>query len=114
MANKLSPHGKTVVEGSVSCGTLRTPDLLRAFASELEAIKPFGEKDLIARARHAADMVDQNDQALNPTEHHDLVAAEALVDLRDVLESAAPEGMYFGTTEGDGSDFGFWRETEED
>lgn len=33
--------------------------------------------------------------------------------LWDVLNNYAPEGYYFGSTEGDGSDFGFWKFTEE-
>lgn len=33
--------------------------------------------------------------------------------LWDVLNSYAPEGYYFGSTDGDGSDYGFWKLTEE-
>jgi hypothetical protein len=45
----------------------------------------------------------------------DLAAQEVLLDLKDELARLAePHGFYFGTLEGDGSDFGFWRmETEE-
>lgn len=31
-------------------------------------------------------------------------------DLTDILERYAPEGYYFGTHPGDGSDFGYWRD----
>jgi hypothetical protein len=34
--------------------------------------------------------------------------------LWDVLNMYAPEGYYFGCTEGDGSDFGYWKFEEED
>lgn len=32
-----------------------------------------------------------------------------LLELNNILESYAPEGYYFGTHIGDGSDFGFWK-----
>jgi len=31
-----------------------------------------------------------------------------LEEVREKLEESAPEGTYFGTLEGDGTDFGFW------
>lgn len=37
-----------------------------------------------------------------------------LIDVMDALELYAPEGYYFGCTEGDGSDFGYWKFEEED
>src|SRR5690606_18831625 len=34
-------------------------------------------------------------------------------ELWDVLNDYAPDGYYFGNTEGDGSDFGYWKIEEE-
>lgn len=106
MPNKLSPHGKTIVEGSVSWGTLRTQDLLRRFASELEEIKPFGEHGLLNEARTCADDLEAGRPCAD--------AQEVLSEVMDVLNSAAPDGMYFGATEGDGSDYGFWSTNDEE
>ena len=40
-------------------------------------------------------------------------AAYLLEELFYTLESYAPDGYYFGCTEGDASDFGFWEVEEE-
>jgi hypothetical protein len=40
-------------------------------------------------------------------------AYSLLQELFDILESYAPEGFYFGSHPGDGSDFGFWEMEEE-
>lgn len=39
-------------------------------------------------------------------------AAFFLEDLVDTLENYAPEGYYFGSHPGDGSDYGYWRNTK--
>lgn len=40
-------------------------------------------------------------------------AQEFLVELFIILDDYAPEGYYFGATEGDGSDYGYWTFKEE-
>jgi len=37
---------------------------------------------------------------------------EYTVELIDMLDDAAPQGYYFGTHEGDGACFGFWKADE--
>lgn len=37
---------------------------------------------------------------------------DVLTELGDEISALAPEGLYFGANEGDGSDFGFWPEFE--
>lgn len=39
-------------------------------------------------------------------------ASQIVSDMFDALEAVAPEGYYFGSTEGDGSDFGFWSDPD--
>lgn len=95
------------VEGSISWGTLRQQDLLRAFADEIEAHMPFNGARMCSEAREIADTLDSVD--LPDTEISEQ-AAQMLESMTDQLnEIAAPHGLYFGTCEGDGSDFGFWR-----
>lgn len=75
---------------SVSHGTHRTEDLLMAFY-------PFLPEKL-----------HQEIDALNGDfdgEDVEYILEEAFEE----MIKAAPEGFYFGTLEGDGSDFGFWR-----
>ena len=103
MSNKSSPHGGFISEGTVSHGTLRTQDLLRAFADEYERVLPFNSLARVMEARQIADAIDSNHE--NDNEY----ASAAVTELHDALnEIASREGLYFGNTEGDGSDFGYW------
>lgn len=111
MPNKSSPHGAAICEGTVSHGTLRTQDLLRTFASELERYMPFNGAKLASEAREAADAIDANPDG----QVADMTGADILSELIEQLDTiAGREGFYFGTLEGDGADFGFWRIESED
>jgi len=78
--------------GTISFGTLRTEDLIRAFAGALDQ----GSK-LANRA-----------SKFDPKAASDDEAMWLLEDLKNALEETAPPYCYFGAVEGDGSDFGFW------
>ena len=110
MPNKTSQHGKPIAEGSVSWGTLRTQDLLRAFAQELVEIKPFGGSFMLSEeAKGLANAIDAGEEGAEEA------GAEVLADLFDSLQTIAErEGMIFGAHESDGADFGFWRIDDED
>lgn len=101
--------------GSISCGTLRTQDLLRAFADELERLSGGAEvivapynSCVIADAREWASRLDAED--VSPSD--ELEAQEILGDIANELDKRAPAFCYFGAAEGDGADFGFWAEEE--
>ena len=86
--------------GSVSSGTLRTEDLLEAFAWELSYL--LGD-DMTRSQRNLLAASANVDLETNQGE------GDALVDeLIDALRDLAPPLCYFGTLEGDGADFGFW------
>lgn len=89
--------------GSVSHGTARTPDLLRAFADTLAYYRGRGNDRLIKDARELADCIDASDDIEYEQEGLDIV-----IELSDKLNEIAPDYVYFGSHEGDGSDFGFW------
>ncbi len=113
MANKSSPHGGFISEGTVSHGTLRTQDLLRSFADEYQRVLPFNGYSIAYDARETADIVDR------PTAYQPqgfaCLAYEVLFNLIDALdEIARREGLIFGAHEGDGSDFGYWSIESED
>jgi len=84
--------------GSISEGTLRTEDLIVAFTEELaELDREEGTyRRLIAEANSLKDY---------DTEEASMLLNE---DLFDALNDYALPYTYFGTHEGDGSDFGFW------
>lgn len=81
----------------ISEGTLRNEDLIPRFADELERRAPplRSYSELIAEARA---LTDYNSDDAN----------EIIMALHYALDDVAPEGMYFGTHEGDGACFGFW------
>lgn len=97
-------HTPTI--GTISHGTLRTEDLLAAFANELRMIEP--NASLVAEADAVA--------LLHSFGWLDIMgsreAGELVEDLIEALNALAPAYCYFGTTEGDGSDFGFWPDME--
>lgn len=88
--------------GTVIHGTLRSDDLLRAFANELEAIAADGYARLIGEARSMAAEIE-----VESFDDGDVIA-DMLTSLIDALDYHAPDGYYFGAHEGDGSDFGYW------
>lgn len=115
-------HIKTASLGSISHGTLKTEDLLSAFLSEMEwqmgrngeyfaAPENFGERDKMAGLiGDAQDCFNDEDEIAEDKQDE---ADELVNELQDALGAFAPPYCYFGTHEGDGSDFGFWPFTAE-
>ena len=99
--------------GTLIHGTLRTQDLLQAFADELDRLR-----DRTDPTNSDADAVTDAYELLNGgvTDSDDAATTmqEALYAVEARLELYAPDGYYFGAIEGDGSDFGFWTDEEED
>jgi hypothetical protein len=100
--------------GSISHGTLRPEDLIPTFSRELrwlvkansEARGRFGTQ--YTYTEREANLVALCDEA-DAIENFDSdTAHEVLEQLFDALDAYAPPYCYFGATEGDGSDFGFW------
>jgi hypothetical protein len=99
--------------GTISHGTLRAQDLLRSFAEAYEQYckgEEWFQSDLKKVANRFADYLDKHDG------HHREIPEKVIGQIHDVLNSliddldyiAAEHGLYFGHTEGDASDFGFW------
>lgn len=87
--------------GSISHGTLNPEHLVPAFADELAAL---AKRDRNGSRRSAS--------LLAVSEARALPAAEALEALANQLDGYSPPYAYFGSLEGDGSDFGFWPSIE--
>ena len=88
--------------GTVIHATLRTEDLLDAFAGELEYQC---DRNKGMTGNGARRELVKNARRVNP-ETED--AEYTVNDLFDSLDEFAPAYSYFGSVEGDGSDFGFW------
>jgi len=111
--------------GSVSSGTHRPEDLIKAFSDELAAIKVSTPK-LVHEARSwLATAVDwQSTVWDSQPEVQDLCDDELgnywldrghglVQELFESLNNLAPEGFYFGIHHGDGADLGWWRDDSE-
>lgn len=88
--------------GSISHGTLRTPDLVNAFAWELDYL---GARPLLTAKAFA--WIEEGSE-IGDGDEWDERGAYILQELFEALEEQAPPYCYFGALEGDGSDFGFW------
>lgn len=90
---------KYAPEGSIIHGTYRNADLLKAFSDALELLS----ERIDTEPKHA--LLIKESRECDPDSYD---ANEIIVELSDTLNSYAAPGMYFGSHEGDGSDFGFW------
>ena len=99
--------------GTVSSGTLRTEDLLPAFADKLRELAP-GALRKIYMPDVAKDFAFDMGEWVAHVLSDDDKAAEVLDELDRALNDVAPAEYYFGTLEGDGAHFGFWRIAEDD
>jgi hypothetical protein len=96
--------------GSVSSGTMRTEDLIPAFAWELNYYlkrqpKSFKRAEYRKLIREAEKI--EKEETFDTEE-----AGYTLEELFEALETFAPPYCYFGAHEGDGSDYGFWPSIE--
>lgn len=112
------PLPEGITEGTVSHGTLRTVDLISMFATELTKLAP--ELALLTGNRAEIDLAHQMSGTRSDYEYVEAVGNGStskgyevtgwLIDeLLDALNTHSPDGWYFGNSEGDGSDFGWWR-----
>jgi hypothetical protein len=88
--------------GSVSHGTMRNIDLIDRFSGVLAVL------DQQTATALAVKYVIPDTSAFQKDNFENELASEYVYELFDALDACAPEGMYFGAHEGDGSDYGFW------
>ena len=92
-----------IITGSISHGTMREEDLIPVFLDALKELSP-------ARAERLrdeyADTLAHLEAFLEP--HNVDEVSWLMHDLFDSLDANSPDGYYFGASEGDGSDYGFW------
>jgi hypothetical protein len=96
------------VVGSVTYGTLKPDELLMAFSDQLQVMD--GQRASEIRKEHA-NVFEALPQLCNDARDGQRLlmdAGECLQALHDALNACAPEGLFFGSHPGDGSDFGFW------
>lgn len=97
---------KEYVGESLSHGTLNEDHLYEAFMDFLKPrAKEFGLVEKLNKIEKEWDEANQKDDQ----ETKSYIINE---DLFDILNNIAPEGTYFGSHPGDGSDMGFWSEED--
>ena len=104
--------------GTVISGTHRNEDLLKAFAQELEALADEAWKMETSKYKMTIDLLHEAYNIKETLRMHPSLSEDELMSLLvDGLQVAineyAPGDMYFGTSEGDGADFGYWEVEEE-
>lgn len=89
--------------GTIIQGTLNTEELVQAFVEELERL---GSEDaVIDDAKNWLDMDEDQGERGEAWEEE---GSELVSSLIDSLNEFSPQFCYFGASEGDGADFGFW------
>jgi hypothetical protein len=98
--------------GTVISGTLKTNELLEAFADTLEWLLTNKRKRISTEEfdRLARLCAEARDWAETPDGES---ASDVLDEMFDALNGFASKGCYFGAHPGDGADFGFWPEEED-
>ena len=109
---KLKDSGITIhapLGGSLIHATMRSCDLAPAF---LEAIKETPEHARIMKSINNEDSdlrVITDPEVTNTDERWETEEMSFfIIELFDILNAYAPEGYYFGSHPGDGSDYGYW------
>lgn len=88
---------------SVSSGTLKSEDLIPKF---LGVLKTYG-KDKYDK------YIKENPEVEDWKNLDEETMGWVVDELTDLLNEIAPDGCYFGASEGDGADFGFWSMSNE-
>ncbi len=108
--------------GSISSGTMRSEDLIPAFIDALDDIREaiaigsagrhpgMTDQERVDTVSRLDDILGQIEQRMNAVGYWDspVQISEDLEDLFNALDQFAPPYCYFGASEGDGSDYGFW------
>lgn len=96
--------------GTVSHATVRNEDLIPAFCYELEYhAKQNNNQGHLALVEEIRDRMGKPGYYDSDDADYDLNE-----DLFDALNEYAPEGCYFGSHPGNGSDYGFWEHEDYD
>ena len=101
-----------VIHADLDCtvihGTLRACDLVTAF---LDVIKDTPEylQIMMSNAEYLSVITDPTADETDARWESEDMTYFLNEELFDVLDSYAPDGYYFGSNIGDGSDFGYWK-----
>lgn len=92
----------------VSCGTLKTEDLLVKFWGAAESCAALADRPQLLNPGTLVSLTRLVGEDSIESGRDDAEACDTLADLHDALNDVAPVGFYFGASEGDGACCGFW------
>ncbi len=96
---------------SLSWGTMREIDLIPAFCDFLQEQGPRKYKAIIAEGREWENVLrnaEEGNYNLSADEQEN-ISLYLNEELWDAVDSESPTGYSFCSSEGDGSDYGFWK-----
>ena len=101
---------------SVSHATMRNEDLIPTFVSVLFKLNPSKVRNLWKSDENLLQaLCDKNAEIETSKEYWESDDATEVCEwLFDSLNAESPNGFYFGSHIGDGSDYGFWRNDDDD
>lgn len=120
MSEHLSDHFRNAI---ISSHTLRTQDLIKSFMSFLEDELPVNafhvakeSYELVKRSGYVTRVLEGEwDEPFADMDYNIHYALNDQLELLfEIMNCIAPEGCYFGSSEGDGACFGFWEYEEEE
>ena len=100
---------ETPEPGTLSHATMRSADLIPCFMAELERLDPGAARCVRNDYELPEDLGNDDDPWFDST-----AASDCTIDLFDYLDARSPSGHYFGSHPGDGSDYGFWADDDDD
>lgn len=95
--------------GSISHGTMNPKDLIPKFMSELFRSNPGKAREIWQQYPNLLQAL-CDEQAGVPTDWFESEEASEILnnDIFNAMDAESPEGHYFGSHPGDGSDYGYW------
>ena len=96
--------------GTLIHGTHRNEDLIPAFMSELFRNDHQKARKIWTSSLNLLKALCDQKAGIETNWWDSEEATEICMELQDALQDYAPEGHYFGSHIGDGSDFGYWND----
>jgi len=97
-SNKSEANIEDLKDKSISSGTLKSTDYLPKFLNVLKTYAPDKYDSFVKENPEVNDLENTDPDTLSWLES----------DIFDLMQTIAPDGTTFGSSEGDGADFGFW------
>ena len=98
--------------GSISHGTLRNEDLIPKYMSIIFRNNPQKAREIWKSSPNLLQALCDEKVGQNNSWWDSEEACEIAEELMDTLQEYAPEGHYFGSHPGDGSDIGYWEDLD--